>query len=182
MAKLTQILWWRQPACSILRHAHSLLPDASAFLTRRAEWADPTDSSESPCERDTPASTSNAHIIAVALTRIYVRRWDQIRAREQIPFPHQERRQSRGPRCCLFTPPVRQSTPFEPCTHAELHREPRRFLGIKARSSSARGEEEWRIRAARQPQATTAMLLLPLGRLARLMERPQPESSPGASP
>lgn len=100
----------------------------SAFVTTRAEWADPTYNSGTARKRDTPAYTSNAHTIAVALTRIYAGCWDQIRAREPNPFTQQERR---GPRCCLFTPPAVPSALLKPRTPAELHREPRRFLGIK---------------------------------------------------
>lgn len=153
---------------------------ASVFITRRVEWADPINNSGTPREWDAPGNTSNAHTIAVACTRIYARYWDQIRAREQNPFTRRERR---GPRYCLFTPPVWQSPPVKPRTHVEPHREPQRFLGFKHwLSSSARGEEEWRIRAPLRTRAKAAMLLLLLGRLVPLMERPQPESSPGASP
>ena len=101
---------------------------ASALVTRRAERAGPTNNSGTPRKRDTPSCTSNAHTNAVALMRIYARCCDQIRAREPNPITRQERR---GPRCCLFTPPVEQSALLKPRNHVELHREPRRFLGIK---------------------------------------------------
>lgn len=107
LQKISEVVTNSVVATSSMQHSWArplAVAAASAFVTRRAEWADPTNSG-TPRERDTPAYTSNAHIIAVALTRIYARCWDQIRAREQNPFTHQERR---GPRCCLFTPPVGQ--------------------------------------------------------------------------